>query len=59
MSYHKFPSIGQVFLGDLRTKLTNNVISEDFADLPCNCDIPPKVNSECMVSGDYRISIAV
>ena len=59
MSYHNFLSLGQVFQGDLSTKLTKNVISEDFAKLPCNCNQSSKTNDECMFGGDCRKSIVI
>ena len=59
ISYHKFPSLGQAFMGDLTTKLTRHVKSRDFEDLPCNCNRASKIDGLCMFGGDCRKAIVV
>ena len=59
ISYHKFPNLSQAFMGDLTAKLTKNVNSRDFEDLPCNCNRASKVNGVCMFGGECRKSIVV
>ena len=59
MSYHRFTNLSQAFQGDLCSKLNANVGSEDFADLPCNCNRSSKVNGECAYGGECRKSIVI
>ena len=59
ISYHKFPNLGQAFMGDLTKKLTRNVKSRDFEDLPCNCNRASKIDGTCMFGGNCRKSIIV
>ena len=55
MSYHKLPNLGQAFQEDL----IKNVISEDFADLLCNCNNASKGNGEYMFGGDCLKSVVL
>jgi len=59
MSYHRFTNLSQAFQGDLNTKLSKNIGSADFADLPCNCNRSSKVNGKCMYNGECRKSIVI
>ena len=59
MSYHKFPNLGQTFQSDLTSKLTRDMKSMDFMDMPCNCNAKTKVDGKCMFKGDCRKSIVV
>ena len=59
MSYHKFPNLGQAFMGDLTTKLTKNVKSRDFEDLACNYNRVSKIDGLCMFGGECRKIIVV
>ena len=46
-------------MGDLIKKLTRNVKSRDFEDLPCNCNRASKVNGMCMFDGNCRKCIII
>ena len=59
ISYHKFTNLGQAFMGDLTKKLTRNVKSRDFKDLPCNCNRASKIDRTCKFGGECRKSIIV
>ena len=59
MSYHKFPNLGQMFQSDLTTKLTKDIESLDYMDLPCNCNVRTKVKGKCWFNGECRKSIVV
>ena len=54
ISYHKIPSLGQAFKGIISTKLTKDVISEEYFNLSCNCSRLSKVNGEYFFGGTYR-----
>ena len=59
MSYHKFSNIGEIFQGDLNSKLMNNITSKDFMDLDCNCRRSSTVNGNCIYGGKCRKSIVI
>lgn len=59
MSYHKFPNLGQQFQSDLTQKLTKEMRSMYFMELPCNCNAKTKVDGKCMFKGDCQKSTVV
>ena len=59
MSYHRFPNLGEIFQGDLNTKLMDNITSKDFMDRECNCTNATTVNGKCIYSGNCRKSIVI
>lgn len=59
MSYHKFPNLGQQFQSDLTLKLTIDIKSMNFMDLPCNCNPKIRVNGECIFKGYCRKSVVI
>jgi hypothetical protein len=58
ISYHRFRNLRELFQGDLKTKLTENLISLDFQPLPCNCRTEDE-NGVCMYGGKCRTPIVV
>jgi hypothetical protein len=60
MSYHRFNNLRETFQGDLSKKLTDNIVSLDFKNLPCNCQSSSKgENGLCIYEGACRKSIVV
>ena len=59
MSYHKFPNMRELFQSDLTTKLTEDLKSMDFMDLPCNCSKRTTINVKCVYGGRCRHSLVV
>jgi hypothetical protein len=39
MSYHKLSNLREIFQGDLNRKLIDGIISCNFMDRPCNCNL--------------------
>ena len=54
MSYHRFPNLGELLLGDLSSKIRRNLASKDFLDIECNCDTNTKVKGKCAYGGECR-----
>ena len=57
MSYHEFSNLGEIFQGDLNSKIMKNITSKDFVDLDCNCRRNSTVNGNCICGGECRKSI--
>jgi len=54
MCYTKFLNLHEIFQGDLGQKLMKDVVSRDFMDLPCNCNVTSKIDGKCMYKGECR-----
>ena len=59
MSYHKFSNIGEIFNGDLSTKLMEGVESQDYMTRSCNCNSRTKVDGKCIYNSKCRQSVVV
>ena len=60
MSYHRFTNLLEIFQGDLNAKLTENIESQSFMDLPCNCSRRTKTaEGHCRYGGECRRSIVI
>ena len=60
MSHHKFTNLGEMFNGDLTSKVKMNIADEELKDKPCNCN-KKTMTSEgvCQYNGNCRISMIV
>jgi hypothetical protein len=56
MAYSRFNNLREIYQGDLSKKLTEGLVSLDFASLPCNCNISSKspTTGKCAYEGNCR-----